>query len=111
MRRMSVTGVAMFTERHLMNRVARVSVLLSLLVIALRSGVGQTITGLSTSGGSQSGSTSIGQPQSPFQGSVPTGQATGTSLALSLKDAFDLALKYNLGVIESDQNIRAARGL
>jgi outer membrane protein TolC len=104
----------MFTERRIMNRVARVSVLLSLLVIALRTGVGQVTTGLGTSGGysgSQSGSTPIGQQQSPFQGSVPTGQAKGTSLALSLKDAFDLALKYNLGVIESDQNIRAARAL
>jgi outer membrane protein TolC len=47
--------------------------------------------------------------QGPFQGSVPTGQATGTTLAISLKDAFDRALKYNLGVIESDQNTRAAR--
>lgn len=49
------------------------------------------------------------QAQSPFQGSVPTGQATGTALALSLKDAFARALKYNLGAIESDQNTRAAR--
>jgi outer membrane protein TolC len=40
---------------------------------------------------------------------VPTGQATGTTLSISLKDAFDRSLKYNLGVIESDQNTRAAR--
>jgi len=31
--------------------------------------------------------------QGPFQGSVPTGQPTGTTLALSLKDAFARALK------------------
>jgi outer membrane protein TolC len=49
------------------------------------------------------------QAQSPLQGSVPTGQPTGTALALSLKDAFARALKYNLGAIESDQNTRAAR--
>ena len=49
------------------------------------------------------------QAQSPFLGSVPTGQATGTPLPLSLKEAFDRALKYNLGVIESDQNTRLAR--
>src|SRR5215472_15258745 len=36
-----------------------------------------------------------GQAQSPFQGSVPAGQPTGTTLALSLKDAFARALKYN----------------
>src|SRR5262249_5865335 len=47
--------------------------------------------------------------QGPFQGSVPTGQATGTTLALTLKDAIDRALKYNLGVIQSDQNTRSAR--
>lgn len=48
-------------------------------------------------------------PQNPFLGSVPTGQVTATPLPLSLKDAFDRALKYNLGVIESDQTTRAAR--
>lgn len=48
------------------------------------------------------------QTQSPFLGSVPTGQATGTTLDLSLHDAFDRALKYNLGVIESAQDTRAA---
>jgi outer membrane protein TolC len=50
-----------------------------------------------------------GQAQSPFSGSVPTGEATGTTLPLSLKEAFDRALKYNLGVIESDQNTRLSR--
>ena len=48
-------------------------------------------------------------PQGPFLGSVPAGQATGTTLALTLKDAFDRALKYNLGAIQSDQNTRSAR--
>jgi outer membrane protein TolC len=57
---------------------------------------------------SVSGTTPGGTPQSPFFGSVPTGQATGTTLAISLKDAFDRALKYNLGVIQSDQNTRSA---
>jgi len=49
------------------------------------------------------------QTQNPFLGSVPAGQATGTTLELSLKDALERALKYNLGVIESSQNIRAAQ--
>src|SRR3989449_8132650 len=51
---------------------------------------------------------SAGQGQNPFLGSVPTGQAAGTPLGLSLKEAFDRALKYNLGLSESDQNTRAA---
>jgi outer membrane protein TolC len=51
------------------------------------------------------------QAQSPFLGSVPTGQATGVPLALSLQDAFERALKYNLGVIESGQDTRAAHAV
>jgi outer membrane protein TolC len=51
------------------------------------------------------------QAQNTFSGSVPTGQATGTILDLSLPDAFDRALKYNLGSIESDQNTRAAHAV
>jgi outer membrane protein TolC len=39
---------------------------------------------------------------------VPAGKATGTTLALTLKDAFNRALKYNLGAIQSDQNTRSA---
>ncbi|HUL15132.1 MAG TPA: TolC family protein [Terriglobales bacterium] len=42
---------------------------------------------------------------------MPTGQATGTTLDLSLHDAFERALKYNLGVIESSENTRAARAV
>ncbi len=54
---------------------------------------------------------SAGQAQNPFLGSVPTGQATGTTLNLSLKDAIERALKYNLGVIESGQSTRAAHAV
>ena len=65
---------------------------------------------ISPSGGQSSSGTAPGvTAQGPFQGSVPTGQATGTTLALTLKDALDRALKYNLGVIQSDQNTRSAR--
>ena len=44
-----------------------------------------------------------------FQGSVPTGTATGAVVPLSLKDAVDRALKYNLGLLESQQATRSAR--
>ena len=46
---------------------------------------------------------------SPFLGSVPTGQPTGTVLPLSLSEALERGLKYNLGLIESDLHARAAR--
>lgn len=55
----------------------------------------------------QASGTSV-QGQSPLLGSVPTGQATGTTLELSFKDALEQALKYNLGVIESGEETRAA---
>jgi outer membrane protein TolC len=48
------------------------------------------------------------QRQSAFSGSVPTGQATPTTLDLSLQEAFTRALKYNLGGIESREKTRAA---
>src|SRR6201997_4440355 len=46
--------------------------------------------------------------QNPLLGSVPTGQATSTPLSLSLKDALNRALNYNLGVIEASEDTRAA---
>jgi outer membrane protein TolC len=54
---------------------------------------------------------SVGPPQSRFLGSVPTGETSATTLLLSLKETFDRALKYNLGVLESNQDVRAARAL
>ena len=47
----------------------------------------------------------------PFAGSVPTGQNTGTTVELSLRDALDRALRYNLGGIESSQNERVAHAV
>jgi outer membrane protein TolC len=71
-------------------------------------GAGQVT--LSPTGGQSSSATAPGvTTQGPFQGSVPTGQATGTTLPITLREAFDRALKYNLGAIQSDQNTRSAR--
>ena len=42
------------------------------------------------------------QQQNPFLGSVPA-KNTGTRLEISLKDAVDRGLRYNLGLIESSQ--------
>jgi outer membrane protein TolC len=49
------------------------------------------------------------QGQSPFLGSVPTGKATGTVIPLSWSDALARGLRFNLGLIESDVDVRRAR--
>jgi outer membrane protein TolC len=47
------------------------------------------------------------QAPTPFLGSVPTGQATETAIDLSLREAFERALQYNLGAIEGRETLRA----
>ena len=69
------------------------------------------LLGSAHSSAAQSGAAPSLQPQSKFLGSVPTGERTGTALPLSLKDTFDRALKHNLGLVESDQDVRAARAV
>lgn len=43
-------------------------------------------------------------------GSVPSGTATNDVLRLTLRDAINRAVRYNLGQIESGENARIARG-
>ena len=43
-------------------------------------------------------------------GSVPSGPPRNEVLRLTLRDALDMALRYNLGAIESGQNAQIARG-
>jgi len=43
-------------------------------------------------------------------GSVPSGPASDQVLRLSLQDAINMALRYNLGAIESGENAQIARG-
>ncbi|HVH85839.1 MAG TPA: TolC family protein [Terriglobales bacterium] len=45
-----------------------------------------------------------------IQGSVPSGPATSEVLHLTLRDAVNQALRYNLGKIESGENVTTARG-
>jgi outer membrane protein TolC len=47
-----------------------------------------------------------GQQQNPFLGSVPTGQATATPIELSLQQAVERGLRFNLGVIENQTSLR-----
>jgi outer membrane protein TolC len=48
--------------------------------------------------------------QSADFGSVPSGPATNEVLHLTLRDAINMAIRYNLGQIESAENARIARG-
>jgi len=50
------------------------------------------------------------QRSNPFQGSIPSGEATGQTIDLSLDDAITRGLRNNLGVILSSQQMAAARG-
>ena len=58
---------------------------------------------------STTGSSAAGQT-TQLTGSVPSGTATNGVLRLTLRDAVTDALQYNLGSIESGQNIQIARG-
>lgn len=50
-----------------------------------------------------------GQQQNPFLGSVPTGQATNGVIDLSLPEAVERGLRFNLGVIENQATLRQAQ--
>src|SRR6266481_930513 len=50
-----------------------------------------------------------GQQQNPFLGSVPTGRATATPIELSLQQAVERGLRFNLGVIENQTSLRQAQ--
>lgn len=91
----------------------RVSCLVAGLLLGANSLVGQTTAVYSDAAPSPapiaapvSGPTS----QSPFSGSVPQGKATSEVLSISFKDAIDLALKNNLGLLLQTDNTLAARG-
>ncbi len=49
-------------------------------------------------------------PANPFLGSVPQGSASADPLPLSVKEAVDRALKYNLGLLLQEESVQAAHG-
>jgi outer membrane protein TolC len=52
----------------------------------------------------------VSQGSAAIRGSVPSGPANDAVLQLTLRDAVQQALRYNLASIETDENIRMARG-
>jgi outer membrane protein TolC len=49
------------------------------------------------------------QNQNPYLGSTPSGKVTAEVMELSLRDAVERGLRYNLGLIESNQGSAEAR--
>jgi outer membrane protein TolC len=56
------------------------------------------------------GGTTAKAQNTSITGSVPSGPASDQVLELTLRDAIKMALRYNLGAIESGQNAQIARG-
>src|SRR4029077_9797936 len=82
---------------------------LALLGVAAQSLHGQAGPADSRLGLAPSSVSSALGTESPYLGSVPSGAPTGAVLQLSLSDALDRGLQFNLGVIESDVATRATR--
>src|SRR5437868_9118444 len=61
-----------------------------------------------TGSSSQTGASPI-PANSPFLGGTPNGKATTDTLQLSLRDAIDRGLRYNLGLVLSGISSRSAR--
>lgn len=57
-----------------------------------------------------SSSSALGSSQSPFTGSVPQGKLTSQAIPISVKDAIERGLRYNLGLLIGEQTTQAARG-
>ena len=86
------------------------NLMLTAMLCGVMPAAGQSNLGLGTMtsyGTSQSSARGQGDV---FAGSVPSGPATSEVLHLTLHDAVNRALRYNLGTIESGENATIARG-
>jgi outer membrane protein TolC len=109
-----VKTLSVMTPASKKRRKRTVPGLIAMLILASLALMGQT--GQTPGGYSENTSPTPGLPgvvggsstQSPFTGSVPQGKATSEVLPLSIKDAIDLGLKNNLGLLlQSDSTINA----
>jgi outer membrane protein TolC len=62
------------------------------------------------SGAAATPTSSISSSSNPYLGSVPTGKVTSQVLHLSIADAIQRGLRYNLGLLLSEQGSVSARG-
>ncbi len=83
----------------------------TILTLCLCIPAGAQVASLEDQGASSSQTSMAGtRGQNPFLGGVPSGEATPSVLQLTLKEAIDRGLKYNLGLLLSEQGTREARG-
>lgn len=68
------------------------------------------LLGSALSASAQGTSQIISQTTGPFSGSVASSDATPDPLPLTLPDAVERGLKYNLGLINIEQQVESARG-
>jgi outer membrane protein TolC len=90
------------------SRLQAAMLVMATILYSCRPAIGQYSAGMGTTTGyliNQSSAVST-----EVTGSVPNGPATQGVLNLTLRDAITLALRYNLGTIESGENARIARG-
>ena len=86
------------------------SVLSVAIILGASSSSSAQYAGASMQGQSMAGGALFqGGPQNPLLGGVSAGAPTPGVLPLSLKDAVDRGLRYNLGVLLGQQNVRAAQ--
>jgi outer membrane protein TolC len=76
---------------------------------AMTSATATTTTGMA-SGAPATPTSSVGPTSSPFLGSVPPGKATSEVLRVSIADAIERGLRFNLGILLSEQSSQSARG-
>ncbi|HTV56474.1 MAG TPA: TolC family protein [Terriglobia bacterium] len=103
-------------------RSRRAEAILAVVAVVFGSGIAATegraqavsnVTSGSTAGASEAPATptsSVSATSSPFLGSVPPGKATPGVLPLSVVDAIERGLRYNLGILLTEQSSRSARG-
>ena len=75
------------------------------------SGVASTsMTSAGATPQSSSAISSLNSQQNPFLGSVPSGKPSSQVLSLSLREAIERGLRYNLAILLDEQSTRESRG-
>ncbi len=103
--------------RHGLARIAWILVPTLILTIAAVARAQYSVTTpgstMSAGGGlpqNSSTSSNMNSQQNPYLGSVPSGKATPQILSLSLREAIERGLRYNLALLLNEQSTRESRG-
>jgi outer membrane protein TolC len=90
----------------------RTTLACALVAVLSTAAVARAQTGEGTGAGMGSSGTGPSSPGAlgPFGGSVPQGTVTADPLPLSVRDAVNRALQFNLGLLLQEESVRAAHG-